>query len=66
MYIRYFAVLEVQFDRSSYRVNESDGFTVVCLERVGSAVIVPGVTIDMFLVEVSDKHLGMYYKRHSQ
>ena len=57
-------MLEVQLNRSSYRVNESAGFTVVCLERVGSATIAPGVTIDMFLMEVSDKHLGMYYKRY--
>ena len=53
-----------EFNMSSYRVNESAGIMEICLVRVGSATIAPGVTIDMFLVEVSDKHLGMYYKRY--
>ena len=51
-------VLEVQFQSSTYRVSKSEGSVEICLERVGSAVIAPGVKINLILVEVSEKHLG--------
>ena len=58
MHFVFLAVLEVQFDRSSYRVNESAGSVQICVEKVGSAEIAPGVTVKIVVVEVSDKHLG--------
>ena len=44
--------------RSSYRVNESAGSVQICVEKVGSAEIAPGVTVNIVVVEISDKHLG--------
>ena len=57
-YFVFLAVLEMQFDRSSYRVNESAGSVQICVEKVGSAEIAPGVTVNIVVVEISDKHLG--------
>ena len=30
----------------------------ICVEKVGSAEIAPGVTVNIVVVEISDKHLG--------
>ena len=58
IYFVFLAVLEMQFDRPSYRVNESAGSVLICVEKVGSAEIAPGLTVNIVVVEVSDKHLG--------
>lgn len=54
------AVLELRFESTSYSVNESAGSLEICLEVFDSAEIAPSVSVDVYIVEVSDEPLGIY------
>ena len=51
--------LEIDFERSVYKVSESAGSVEVCLQSVGGNTIAPGVTIEVLVEEVSDIPLGI-------
>lgn len=53
------AVLELRFESTSYSVNESAGTLEICLEVFDSAEIAPSVSVDVYIVEVSDEPLGI-------
>ena len=53
-------MLEIDFERSVYKVCESAGSAEVCLQSVGGNTIAPGVTIEVLIEEVSDMGLGNY------
>ena len=53
-------MLEINFERSVYKVCEGAGIVEVCLQSVGNNTIAPGVTIEVLVEEVSDMGLGNY------
>ena len=50
----------MKFEHSLYTVNESVGRLDVCLQRLDSAIIAPGVTIPLLIEELSSENLGMF------
>ena len=56
------AVFAAFFEQTSYTVSETAGTLSVCLQHdieLG-ATIQSGVTVEVYLIEVSDQLLGMY------
>lgn len=53
-----YTVFEVNFQYSSYMVNETDSNLTVCLEKVGDVSIVQDVVIPIDFIEVSNHPLG--------
>ena len=51
--------MEIDFERSVYKVSENAGSVEVCLQSVGGNTIAPGVIIEVLIEEVSDMPLGI-------
>ena len=54
-------MFEVNFESSTYTVNETAGTLTVCLEKGDIVDIAPGIIIEINLIEVSDEPLGTYF-----